>query len=58
MFLRRYTRTKDGKTHTYYALVESVRTAAEVVLISPGCADSGGFCPKTETNSPDFLGFS
>ena len=28
MFLRRYTRTKDGKTHTYYALVESVRTAA------------------------------
>jgi transposase len=28
MFLRRYTRTKDGKTHTYYALVESVRTKA------------------------------
>src|SRR5271167_1557103 len=28
MFLRRYARTKDGKTHTYYALVESVRTAA------------------------------
>ena len=28
MFLRRYTRTKDGKSHTYYALVESVRTAA------------------------------
>ena len=28
MFLRRYTRRKDGKTHTYYALVESVRTAA------------------------------
>src|SRR5512135_591214 len=28
MFLRRYTRNKDGKTHTYYALVESVRTAA------------------------------
>jgi len=26
MFLRRYNRTKDGKTHTYYALVESVRT--------------------------------
>src|ERR1700730_9613056 len=26
MFLRRYTRTKDGKKHTYYALVESVRT--------------------------------
>ena len=26
MFLRRYTRNKDGKTHTYYALVESVRT--------------------------------
>jgi transposase len=26
MFLRRYHRTKDGKTHTYYALVESVRT--------------------------------
>lgn len=26
MFLRRYTRTKNGKTHTYYALVESVRT--------------------------------
>jgi hypothetical protein len=26
MFLRRYRRTKDGKTHTYYALVESVRT--------------------------------
>jgi transposase len=26
MFLRRYTRTKAGKTHTYYALVESVRT--------------------------------
>ena len=26
MFLRRYQRTKDGKTHTYYALVESVRT--------------------------------
>ena len=28
MFLRRYPRTKDGKTHTYYALVESVRTEA------------------------------
>ncbi len=26
MFLRRYRRTKDGETHTYYALVESVRT--------------------------------
>lgn len=26
MFLRRHTRTKNGKTHTYYALVESVRT--------------------------------
>jgi hypothetical protein len=28
MFLRRYTRNKDGKAHTYYALVESVRTEA------------------------------
>lgn len=28
MFLRPYRRTKDGKTHTYYALVESVRTEA------------------------------
>jgi Transposase DDE domain len=28
MFLRRYTRSKDGKKHTYYALVESVRTDA------------------------------
>ena len=28
MFLRRYTRNKDGKTHTYYALVESTRTEA------------------------------
>src|SRR6476659_11115630 len=28
MFLRRYNRTKDGKTHTYYALVESLRTEA------------------------------
>jgi hypothetical protein len=26
MFLRRYTRHKDGKTHAYFALVESVRT--------------------------------
>lgn len=26
MFLRPYKRSKDGKTHTYYALVESVRT--------------------------------
>ncbi len=26
MFLRRYSRTKDGKDHFYYALVESVRT--------------------------------
>jgi transposase len=26
MFLRRYQRTKDGKTHGYFALVESVRT--------------------------------
>jgi hypothetical protein len=26
MFLRRYRRSKDGKTHHYYALVESVRT--------------------------------
>jgi len=26
MFLRRYTRTKNGKAHTYYALVECVRT--------------------------------
>jgi transposase len=28
MFLRRYRRSKDGKVHTYYALVESVRTDA------------------------------
>ena len=28
MFLRRYLRTKNGKTHIYYALVESVRTEA------------------------------
>jgi transposase len=28
MFLRRYRRTKDGKTHTYYAVVESIRTEA------------------------------
>lgn len=28
MFLRRYRRTKDGKVHIYYALVESVRTDA------------------------------
>jgi transposase len=28
MFLRRYRRTKDGKTHTYFALVESMRTGA------------------------------
>jgi transposase len=28
MFLRRYTRTKAGKKHTYFALVESVRTEA------------------------------
>ena len=28
MVLRRYHRTKDGKTHTYYALVESIRTEA------------------------------
>lgn len=28
MFLRRYCRTKNGKAHVYFALVESVRTAA------------------------------
>src|SRR6202171_1734984 len=28
MFLRRYIRSKDAKQHTYYALVESVRTDA------------------------------
>jgi transposase len=28
MFLRRYNRTKDGKDHVYYAIVESVRTDA------------------------------
>jgi transposase len=28
MFLRRYSRTKNGKTHVYFALVESVRTDA------------------------------
>jgi transposase len=28
MFLRRYCRTKNGKTHVYFALVESTRTAA------------------------------
>jgi hypothetical protein len=28
MFLQRYHRTKDGKTHTYYALVESARIEA------------------------------
>jgi transposase len=28
MFLRRYRRTKNGKTHVYYALVESIRTEA------------------------------
>ena len=28
MFLRPYKRQKDGKTHTYYAMVESVRTNA------------------------------
>jgi len=26
MYLRRYVRNKDGKTHIYYALVESLRT--------------------------------
>ncbi len=26
MFLRKYQRTKDGKRHTYFALVESQRT--------------------------------
>src|SRR5204863_10182279 len=28
MFLRRYSRTKNGKTHVYFALVESRRTDA------------------------------
>jgi Transposase DDE domain len=28
MFLRRYSRTKNGKTHVYFALVESLRTDA------------------------------
>jgi transposase len=28
MFLRRYVRTKAGKSHTYFALVESIRTDA------------------------------
>ena len=28
MFLRRYTRNKNGKRHVYFALVESVRTDA------------------------------
>jgi transposase len=28
MFLRAYRRSKDGKTHTYYAVVESLRTEA------------------------------
>jgi transposase len=28
VFLRRYTRTKEGKQHVYYALVESIRTEA------------------------------
>lgn len=28
MFLRRYTRSKDGKTYSYFALVESLRTDA------------------------------
>ena len=28
MFLRRYCRTKNGKTHVYFALVESLRTGA------------------------------
>jgi Transposase DDE domain len=28
MFLRRYSRTKNGKTHVYFALVESTRTDA------------------------------
>src|SRR5271156_6824438 len=28
MFLRRYTRTKNGKRHVYFALVESLRTAS------------------------------
>jgi transposase len=28
MFVRRYRRTKNGKTHVYFALVESIRTAA------------------------------
>ena len=28
MFLRRYQRSQNGKSHTYYAIVESVRTQA------------------------------
>jgi len=28
MFLRRYSRTKNGKRHVYFALVESIRTEA------------------------------
>ena len=27
MFIKAHTRTKDGKSHCYYSLVESVRTA-------------------------------
>ena len=46
MFLRRYQRSKQGKTHTYYALVESVRTDAGFVsaptypvLVPMNCVD-------------------
>jgi len=46
MFLRRYQRTKQGKTHFYYALVESVRTAPPVNFLLAGgprvSSDVGG----------------
>ena len=32
MFLKRRSRTKDGKTHTYYSVCESLRVSRDVVV--------------------------
>ena len=50
MFLRRYTRTKYGKTHTYYALVESVCAPR------PGCASTSSPTSASSTTTRNDAG--
>ena len=52
MFLRRYQRTKQGKAHTYYALVESIRTDSTLIVRLAGFLLDDSSIPFTSSSRP------